>query len=81
MKELQLRIVSPEKTLFDGKALIVKLPGTEGAFSILSGHAPLLSSLKSGEIVYQVEKGSHIHIPITSGFIEVDHNIVTVCVE
>lgn len=81
MKELQLKIVSPEKKLFNGAVLSVKLPGTEGEFSILPDHAPLISSLHKGEIVYEIEKGSPQKIAIESGFVEVKKNIVTVCVE
>jgi F-type H+-transporting ATPase subunit epsilon len=44
MKELHLSIVSPEKSVFDGEVKIVTLPGTVGSFSILPGHAPIVSS-------------------------------------
>lgn len=81
MKELQLKIVSPEKMLFQGTVLSVKLPGTEGEFSILPDHAPLISSLHKGEISYEIEKGSPLKVIIESGFVEVKKNIVTVCVE
>lgn len=80
MNELQLKIVSPEKVLFDGKVRVVKLPGTEGAFSILSGHAPLISSLRSGDVEYE-SGGKTEKITITGGFTEVNKNLVTVCVE
>ena len=50
MKELHLSIVSPEKSIFDGDVKIVTLPGTIGSFSILPGHAPIVSSLKAGTL-------------------------------
>ena len=50
MKELQLKIISPEKLLFQGSVLFVKLPGTDGEFGILPDHAPLIASLGKGEI-------------------------------
>lgn len=80
MKELQLKIVSPEKILFDGQARIVKLPGTEGEFSVLYGHAPLISSLGKGDVEYE-SGGKPEKISITSGFAEINKNVVTVCVE
>ena len=52
MKELHLSIVSPEKSVFDGDVKIVTLPGTIGSFSILPGHAPIVSSLKAGTLSY-----------------------------
>lgn len=67
--------------LFEGKVLSVKLPGTEGEFSILPNHAPLISSLQKGEISYEIEKGSPEVVVIESGFVEVKKNIVTICAE
>lgn len=82
MEELELKIVSPEKILFQGNVHIVKLPGTEGEFSILHNHAPFISSLGKGAIVYEVQKGGEsASIDINSGFVEVNRNVVTVCVE
>jgi F-type H+-transporting ATPase subunit epsilon len=49
---LQLNIVSPEKELFNGEVSQVTLPGLLGQFTILPNHAPIVSSLKKGEIIY-----------------------------
>ena len=46
MKELHLSIVSPEKSIFDGDVKIVTLPGMIGSFSILPGHAPIVSNVE-----------------------------------
>lgn len=82
MKELHLKIVSPEKILFEGSIQFVKLPGTEGEFSLLPDHAPLVSSLSKGEVVYEVQRGAEaVKVPIGGGFIEVNKNNVTVCAE
>ncbi len=81
MKELELKIISPEKTLFQGTVLSVKLPGTDGEFGILHDHAPLIASLGKGEISYEIEAGSAETITIESGFVEVKKNVITVCVE
>lgn len=82
MKELQLKIVSPEKILFEGNVQFVKFPGTEGEFSLLPNHAPLVASLGKGEIAYEIERGgASTKIAIQGGFIEVSKNAVIVCVE
>jgi len=82
MEELQLKIVSPEKILFDGSVHIVQLPGTEGTFSILHNHAPIISSLQKGDVIYQTQKDTESKsVSINSGFVEVNKNVVTVCVE
>ena len=48
---MQLEIVSPEKTIFSGEARSVYLPGSEGHFQVLNNHAPIVSTLKKGEIL------------------------------
>lgn len=78
--ELQLNIISAEKKIFSGKVASVTLPGALGGFSILPDHAPLVSSLNAGTITY-VTGGTANETEIKGGFIEVSHNIVTVCVE
>ena len=48
---MQLEIVSPEKTILTGEVNSVYLPGSEGYFQILNNHAPIVSTLKKGEIL------------------------------
>ena len=48
---MQLEIVSPEKTIFSGEAKSVHLPCSEGYFQVLNNHAPIVSTLKKGEIL------------------------------
>lgn len=77
---LNLTIVSPEKTLFSGNIRSVQVPGTLGRFEILENHAPIISSLSAGAIVYHTgaETGN---LPIKRGFVEVENNKVMICVE
>lgn len=77
---LQLKIVSPEKTLYDGAAESVFVPGTLGQFEILTDHAPIISTLEEGELAYKTEEGLQ-KVNILGGFISVKHNEVKVCVE
>ena len=85
--ELHLTIVSPERMLFDGPIAWVDYPGEMGRFQVLVNHAPLISSLVAGNITFQKGdaqfrvKRDVQTLTIASGFIEVKHNKVTVCVE
>ncbi len=79
-KNLNLVIVSPEKTLFKGEVSDVTLPGTKGIFMVLPKHAPLLSSLEKGTIKYTTSEGEQL-LEIAGGFVEVKKNEVSVCVE
>lgn len=77
---LQLTIVSPERVLFDGSVEMVTLPGTLGSFTVLPDHAPIISSLESGEIKYSADKKIE-SIEIKGGFVEVKDNLISICVE
>ena len=77
---LNLKIVSPEKVVFDGEAVSVSVPGTLGAFEILKDHAPIISSLEKGIVEYTCDEGKS-QLPILGGFVEVVKNKVTICVE
>lgn len=77
--KIHLLIVSPEKTLFEGQVKYVRLPGSAGQFAVLYNHAPLISSLDAGEVVY-FGGGSKSRVSISSGFVEVNDNTVSVCV-
>ena len=58
----------------------VTLPGTVGPFMVLRNHAPIISSLVKGEIIY-VSAGKESRLPNSEGFAEVRDNQVDVCVE
>ena len=80
MKELHLSIVSPEKSIFDGDVNIVTLPGTIGSFSILPGHAPIVSSLKAGTLNYITTGGEEHTLDIQGGFVELSDGTASVCI-
>ena len=75
-----MTIVSPEKELFNGEVERVTLPGTMGSFSILPQHAPIVSSLGAGTLVY-VTGGEEHALDIQSGFVEMSNGKVAVCIE
>ena len=73
---LKLKIVSPEKVEFTGEVESVKVPGTMGIFEILNNHAPIISTLQKGIVEYDGQQ-----LPILGGFVEVQKNEVSLCVE
>jgi len=73
---LHLRIVSPEKIEFVGEVESVKVPGTQGNFEILTDHAPIISTLQKGIVEYDGKE-----LEILGGFVEVQQNEVSLCVE
>ena len=77
---LQLKIVSPEKIEYDGVAERILVPGTLGQFEILNDHAPIISTLQKGIVEY-VNKECKTSLEILGGFVEVQKNQVSLCVE
>ena len=73
---LSLKIVSPERIEFAGEVASVKVPGTKGNFEILQNHAPIISTLQKGIVEYDGQQ-----LAILGGFVEVQKNEVSLCVE
>jgi len=78
---LKLKIVSPERIEFEGEVVSVLVPGSLGQFEILNNHAPIISSLDKGKVVYGLPNGEKELLEISGGFVEVQKNVVSVCVE
>ena len=77
---LQLKIVSPQKVEYDGAVESVLVPGTMGQFEILNDHAPIISTLQQGVVEYVTQEGK-VSLNILGGFVEVQKNVVSLCVE
>lgn len=77
---MTLMVLTPEQTLLEQPVSKVSLPGSKGRFMVLKGHAPLISSLEGGEIVY-MSSGKEDRLVIASGFVEVNADRITVCAE
>ena len=78
---LQLKIVSPERIEFDGEVVSVLVPGSQGQFEILNDHAPIISTLDKGVVEYGLPQGQKVQLEILGGFVEVQQNVVSLCVE
>ncbi|MHA7877819.1 MAG: ATP synthase F1 subunit epsilon [Bacteroidota bacterium] len=76
---MHLTILTPDKKIFDGDVQQVTFPGSAGAFQVLNNHAPLVSMLQQGTIIYKAKDQDHV-LPIESGWVEVLHNKITVLV-
>ena len=75
---LHLQIVSADRSLVNEQRVDeVEIPGSEGYFGVLPGHAPLLSSLQVGELWYRKGQEKH-YLAIAFGFVEVLPDKVTV---
>ena len=80
MDAIVLHILSPEGTLVKTTVSLVSLPGIVSPFTVLPGHAALVTALVAGDIRY-VEEGAEKRLRIREGFVEVHDNQVIACVE
>jgi len=77
---LQLEIVTPERLVEKDTVEEVQIPGKNGYLGILPGHAPLITELGIGEIIYQVDRLTR-RIAVAWGFAEVLPDKVTILAE
>ena len=77
---LTFELVSPERLLLSAQVDMVVVPGTEGEFGVLAGHAPLVSTLRPGVISVHDEKSIQ-RIFVRGGFAEVTAAGLTVLAE
>lgn len=78
---LTVRVISPDKTIWDAPADEVILPSTTGQLGILSGHAPLLTALDTGVMRVRAAKNQPWQaIALLGGFAEVEEDEVTILV-
>ena len=72
-----VEVITPDKVVFSGEALSIKLPGSSGEFEALNNHAPLISSLDKGSVVVKTSEGEK-SFDITGGIVEILNNKVIV---
>ena len=75
---LLVEIVSPDRAAYRGEALRFRAPGTEGAFEVLRGHAPMLAATGVGTVTVTTVSGERVSFTTSGGFVEVldDHVIM-----
>ena len=70
---LHFELVTPEKLVRSEDVYMVVVPGTEGDFGVLEGHAPFMSTIRDGELaIYRAQNATPETIRIEGGFAEVN---------
>jgi F-type H+-transporting ATPase subunit epsilon len=78
---MYLEIVTPDRKVFEGEVNLVQLPGSNGSFTILRNHAPIISTLEKGTIRVEDTSGKEYEFNVGGGVIENSSNKVIVLVE
>jgi F-type H+-transporting ATPase subunit epsilon len=81
MAAFHCELVSPEKLVFSGEVEAVVVPGTEGEFTVLKDHAPLISTMKPGVVVIGETPANKLRLFVRGGFAEVAPPGLTILAE
>src|SRR3954468_22486366 len=76
--KLHFELVSPERLLLSEEVDLVTVPGKEGEFGVMVGHAPLMATLRPGVIDVQSQGQASQRIFVRSGFAEVTPKGLTI---
>jgi F-type H+-transporting ATPase subunit epsilon len=80
-RQFDLQIVTPRRIVFNGRIESISAPGVLGGFQVLHSHAPLLSSLRIGEVKVVDAQGAETRYATSGGFVEVRKNRVVMLAE
>ena len=81
MAAFHFELVSPEKLLFTGEVESVVVPGSEGQFTVLKDHAPVMTTLKSGLVTVSDVAGKVERLYVRGGFADVSSLSFTILAE
>ena len=79
MELMKLEIVTPLGVIFDDEIKQVTIPGSEGEFGVLAGHASLVSLLDTGVMLIETKESKEISVAVNGGYVKVDED-KTLCV-
>ena len=72
MELMKLEIVTPDGVIFDDEVKQVTIPGSEGEFGVLAGHAAVVSLLDTGVITIERKDNREVSVAINGGYVKVD---------
>ncbi|WP_019994891.1 F0F1 ATP synthase subunit epsilon [Aureimonas ureilytica] len=77
----KFELVSPERLLLSEQVTSVLAPGSEGYFTVMAGHAPLMATLKPGMVEAQLASGGTKRIYVQGGFADINAESFTLLAE
>ncbi len=77
---MNLVVLSPEKEIFSGPIKSVQVPGDEGSFQMLEGHAAIVAALAKGAVNVVKSTGEKLSFEVSGGFVECLNNEVSLLV-
>lgn len=81
MASLSVRVVSPDRVVFEGQASSLVAPAWDGRVGVLPGHAPMLALVGSGVLSVDRPGGGSDEFHVAGGVLKVDRDAVTLLTE
>jgi F-type H+-transporting ATPase subunit epsilon len=82
MPDLRFELVTPERQVLAADVHMVVVPGSEGEFGVMAGHAPFMTTLRDGELaVYRTAGAAPERVRVSGGFAEIGANGLAVLAE
>ena len=78
---MQIEIVTPDENIYSGEISLATFPGSDGKFGIKNNHAPLVATMKKGEIKVIDDANNEHLFEVNGGVVEVNHNKIIVLAE
>jgi len=79
---MEMTIITPRGILCNMQVDKASIPGSEGSFTVMSNHAPLMSTLRRGKIKYNAKgEAEEKEIDVEDGIVEVKHNKIWIFTE
>jgi len=78
---MNISVLTPDRTVFEGPIKSLTVPGVGGRFEILRKHAALVSALKEGKVLIKEEDGTRKVFSIEKGFVEVLNDNISLLVQ
>ncbi len=78
---LNVRVVSPQRIVFEGEASALVAPAWDGQVGVLPGHAPMLALLGAGELAVDRPGGGSVAFHVAGGVLKVERDNVTLLTE
>lgn len=78
---MKIEIITPDSKVFEGDIKSVRVPGKKGSFQVLKDHAPIISTLENGPVIFVDMEGKETTYEINGGVIEVKMNKIILLAE
>jgi F-type H+-transporting ATPase subunit epsilon len=78
---MKIEILTPDRKVFEGDIISVRVPGKKGSFQVLKDHAPIVSTLENGPVIIVDHAGNETTYTIDGGVIEVKTNKIILLAE